>query len=303
MVIRRRQRTLPGVDALLLHKIASVLYFGLAAVILAEGVGTTTWSSAHVEHPWFLPVPIVIQVKQAAPLTIPLGLLALALVAGLALGLPFGFAAARNFPFARAVDVTELPAKDWSALLLPLPPDSGESMWAERWLGRGQGQRALSLLALALAVLLPLGFFVAYLAVSWYGVSQFPDCVGSRCPPSYSVFNLPPVILGISISYLIQYGRVRLVERRCGIRFRVPEGRVPGAFTHYVRAPGVTPQDAATVLARYTHDSHRGQSRRGSERPAAQRALLTTLYFLPYFLAQTMLSLLVAWLPTQWTPT
>ncbi len=146
-------------------------------------------------------------------------------------------------------------------------------------------------------MLLPLGFVVAYIAVGWYGINLYPDCVGLRCPPSYSVFTSAPFLLGFGIMYFIQYAKVRAVERRCDIRFRAPVVSMPGILTSYVRLPGITPDAAAAALARYQHD------RRGGERPAARRMLVTMLLFVPFFLAQIALTLLAAWLPTQWTPT
>lgn len=300
MMRRRPPRTLPGRDALLLQKIMLILCLGMSVFVLASYVVTDAWSSVHVEHLWYLPLPIVTQWRQTAPLTTSLGILAL--MAGLALGLPLGLAAARQFQLAYAVDVTELPTTDWLMTYWstrprePLP-GPGEPTRGEYWLGRGRRQRVLSLLALVFAVLLLLSFFVVYIAVEWYGVSHFPDCVGSRCPPSYSQYISVPWPLGFGIMYLIQYVRVRSVERRCGIRFRVPEVSMPGMLKSYVRAPGVTREAAAAALARYHRDS------RGGERPDARRMLVTMLLFVPFALVRIALTLLTAWLPTQWTPT
>lgn len=302
MTRRRPPRTLPGKDALRLRTITLILLLGTSVVLAAVDVFTTTWRTPHVEHLPYLPLPIFTQWRQTAPLTISLGLLALALVAGLAWGVPLGLRAARQFEIAHAVDVTELPTTDWSmaywsARPRESSPGPGELTRSEYWLGRGRRQRVLSLLALVPAVLLPLGFFAALIAAGWYGISYYPDCVGSRCPPSYSQFASLPWLLGLGIMLLIQYAQVRAMERRCGIRFRMAEVTMPGNLTSYVRAPGVAPEAAAAALARYRHDS------RGGERPAARRMLVTMLYFVPFFLLQITLTLLTAWLPTQWSPT
>ena len=291
MVIRRPPRSLPGMDALLLHTILLVMSLAASAVIVPLYIATVAGSGADMGH---LPWPLV-----RWALTTPLGALVLALVAGVAWGLPAGVIAAARLPLARAMDVTELPVTDWWAHSLPSAPDPGEFTRAEYWLGRGRRQRMLSLLALTVAVLVSLGFFAAYIAATWYGISHFPDCSGSRCPPTYGHFVFAPLVLGFVIMYLIVYGRTRAVERRCGIWFRMPDRGTLGGFTCYVRAPGVTHQAAAASLAHYS----RGRDHRSIARPAARRALATVLSFLPFFLVQTAIALLVAWLPTQWTPT
>ncbi len=133
MTRRRPPRTLPGKDALLLHKVVFVLLLGMSAVVLAVDV-VTTLSSPQAEHLPYLPVPIVTQWTQSAPLTTSLGMLALAVVAGLAWGLPSGFRAARQFQLAHAIDVTELPVTDWvmaywSARPRESSPGPGELTW------------------------------------------------------------------------------------------------------------------------------------------------------------------------------
>jgi hypothetical protein len=187
--------------------------------------------------------------------------------------------------------MTELPLPAWPR---PLPPwrRPGGPTPAEYWLGRGRRQRVLSLLSLALAGLLVLGSFAAFSAVSWYGLTHLPDCSGPRCPPTYFQLQGPPIVIGIAIMNLGQYLRVRRVERRCGIWFRVPF--TLGDFTCYVRRPGVTPAAAAAALAPYTRDS---------SRPVARGAFVAALFFLPFALVLIALSLLTTWLPTQWMPT
>src|SRR5262249_33454672 len=81
--------------------------------------------------------------------------------------------------------------------------------------GHGGRQRVLSLLALALAVLLPLSVFVAYGVVGWYGLTQLPDCAGPRCPPSYWPLQTP-VLIGVAIGQLSQYTVIRRMERGRG---------------------------------------------------------------------------------------
>src|SRR5258707_443733 len=182
MAMRRPPRTLPGTDALLLQQVFLVIFLGMVVVILALSMATAAALGAQAQE-GHLPWPIV----QWA-VTTPLGPLAIALVGGLAAGLPPLLWVRRVAPVAmRPVDVTELPLSAWPR---PLPPwrRPGGPTPAEYWLGRGWRQRVLSLLALALAGLLVLGSFAAFSAVAWYGLTHLPDCSGPRCPPTY---NLP----------------------------------------------------------------------------------------------------------------
>ncbi len=284
MVTRRPPRTLPGTDALLLQKFFLIIYLGMVVVILALSIATAALLGAQAQEGQ-LPWPIV----QWA-VTTPLGTLAVALVGGLAVGLPLLWAR-RVSPVATSpVDVTELPVPAWPR---PLPPwrRPGGPTPAEYWLGRGRRQRVLSLLSLALAGLLMFGSFAAYGAVSWYVLTHLPNCSGPRCPPTYNQLQGPPIVIGFTIAFLGQYLRVRRVERRCGIWFRAPF--TLGDFTCYVRRPGVTPEAAAAALARYTRDM---------ERPAACGAVVSALFFVPFVLMLIALILLTIWLPTQWMP-
>jgi hypothetical protein len=284
MVIRRPPRTLPGTDALLLQKIFLVIFLGMVVVILALSIATTAADGAHAQGGQ-LPWPLV----QWA-VTTPLGTLTVALVGGLAAGLPL-LLVRQVIPVAMSpVDVTELPLSAWPRPLPPWRRPGGPSV-AQFWLGRGWRQRVLSLLSLALAGLLVLGSFAAYGAVAWYGLTHLPDCTGPRCPPTYSQFQGPPMLIGLTIAFLGQYRRVRQVERRCGIWFRVPF--TLGEFSCYVRRPGVTAAAAAAALARYTRDV---------ERPVARGAFVAALFLMPFFLVLIALSLLSIWLPTQWMP-
>jgi hypothetical protein len=259
------------------------IFVGMVVVILALNAATAAAIGAHGGQ---LPWPLV----QWA-VTTPLGTLAVALVGGLAAGLPVVLAPRERIAFTYAVDVTELPLYAWPR---PLPPwrRPGGPTRAAYLLGRGWRQRVLSLLALAFAGLLVLGFFAAYIAIYVYGIRQLPDCSGPRCPPAYSQFPFPTILIGLAIVYVGQYRRVRQVERRCGIWFRAVGGMLDD-FNCYVRRPGVTSEAAAAALARYT---------RAVERPMARGALVVALFSVPYFLVLIALALVTAWLPTQWTP-
>jgi hypothetical protein len=215
----------------------------------------------------------------------------MALVGGLVGGLPLVLVARAGWSFAHAVDVTELPPMAWPR---PLPPwrRPGGPTLGEYFLGRGLRQRVLSLLVLALAVLLLLGFFATVVAVGWYGITHLPDCSGPRCPPTIGPVTGAPMLLSLASLWLSQYGWIRHMERRCGIWFRVPYGAL-GGFTCYIRRPGVTADAAAAALARYT---------RGMGRPVARHALVAVLSLVPLFLVVIALALLSAWLPTQWIP-
>src|SRR5260370_27826025 len=102
MVTRRPPRALPGADPLMLRKVFLVIFLGIVVVILALTMATAAAIAARrVGH---LPWPIA----QWA-LTTPLGTLAVALVGGLALGLPFVLARIAGSAFTHSVDVTGLP--------------------------------------------------------------------------------------------------------------------------------------------------------------------------------------------------
>lgn len=286
--MRRPPRNLPGTDALGFYTISLAVLLGMMAVVVALDVATVAEVDRHaVGH---LPWPIA----QWA-LTTPMGALGVALVSGLVGGLPLGLlgSAGARSRLRDAVDVTDLPATAWPAS--PLPPwrRPGGPTMAEYLLGRGWGQRVVSLLALGLAVVLVCGFFAALVAAGWYGMSHFPDCVGSRCPPTYGNVSGPLSLLSIVIMFLCQYGVVRSAERRCGIWFRVPAGTL-GGFTYYVRSPGVSAEAATAALAHYS---------RRREGPAARNTLVAVLFFVPFFLVQIGYTVLVAWLATQWSPT
>jgi hypothetical protein len=286
--MRRPPPTLPGTDALWLEKISFGIFLGLAVLILALTVATAaidarTGSQGHL--PW--------PAAQWA-LTSPLGALAVTVVAGLACGLPLavaGRAARAGWLVTDAVDVTELPPSAWPARW-PWRRPGGPTL-AEYWLGRGWGHRLLGVLALALAVLLPLGFFAVYGVVGWYGLTHLPPCSGSRCPPFYWPLQTP-LLIGLAIAQLSQYGWIRQLERRCGIWFRAPAGAL-GDCAWYVRRPGVRAEAAAATLARAT------RGRVG--RPVAWRVFVAVLASVPFFLMVIALGLLSAWLPTQWMPT
>jgi hypothetical protein len=280
----RTLRTLPGTDALLLQQIFLVIFLGMVVVILALSMATAAAMGAQAQAGQ-LPWPIVQWV-----VTTPLGTLAVALVGGLAAGLPLLLVRRVASLAVSPVDVTELPLPAWPR---PLPPwrRPGGPTPAEYLLGRGWRQRVLSLLSLGLAGLLVLGSFAAYGAVGWYGLTHLPDCSGQRCPPTYNQLQGPPMLISLAIAFLGQYWWVRRVERRCGIWFRVPF--TLGDFTCYVRRPGVTEEAAAAALAPYTRES---------TRPMARGAFVAALFFVPFFLVLISLSLLTAWLPTQWMP-
>jgi hypothetical protein len=283
MVTERQPRTLPGTDAMRFQRYSLILYLGVCTIFLAMSMAIATEVGAQGVH---LPWPIA----QWALVT-PLGTLATALVGGLLSGLPIGLTSRAGLGLTYAVDVTEVPLAAWS----------GHALWPRRRRGaplpagdvpnRSLGQQLLSILARALAVLLLLGFFATYVAVAWYGITHFPDCVGSRCPPSFGYIQWSPIVLGLAIMFVSQYAWIRYVERRCGIWFRVPTGARADFTYYYIRRPGVTTEDAAAALARYS---------RGAERPPGFRALEFALLSAPYFLVQIALALLAAWLPTQW---
>jgi len=175
MAMRRLPSTLPGSEPLMVNKVALGISLCMAVVILVLNAATAAAIGAHGGHvPW----PIV----QWA-VTTPLGTLAVALVGGLAWGLPVVWAPGERIAFTHAVDVTELPLPAWPPALPPWRRPGGPTR-AAYLLGRGWRQRVPSLLALAFAGLLVLGFFAAYVAIYVFGIRQLPDCSGARCPPT-----------------------------------------------------------------------------------------------------------------------
>ncbi len=285
MATQHPPRPLPRSDVLLGHKIMLAIFLGLTLVILALAMANAAVIDARAGQLWHLPWPIA----QWA-LTTPLGTLAVAVVGGLVGGLPLLLPRPE---VVRPVDVMQLPPTAWPR---PLPPwyRPGRPAPGEDWLGHGRGQRLLSLLALALAVLLVLGSFTIFGAVGWYGITHLPDCSGPRCPPRPGPVGGPAMVIALAIRFLGYPVWIRHIERRCGIWFRSLDGTrgLPGGFTCYVRRPGITVDAAAAALARYT---------RGG-RPVARRTLLSALVFEPVLLVQIVLGALIAWLPTQWIP-
>src|SRR5258707_13414739 len=103
MARRRPPRTLPGTDALLLQKVFLFIFVGMVVVILALSIATTAADGTRAQGGQ-LPWPLV----QWA-VTTPLGTLAVALVGGLAAGLPLLLVRRVSPVAASPVDVTELP--------------------------------------------------------------------------------------------------------------------------------------------------------------------------------------------------
>ncbi len=285
MGTRRPPRTLPGTDALLHYKILIGISLGGAVIIL--GLTVATAIGAHGGHLGHFPWPIA----QWA-LTTPLDTLVVALGGALVASLPLLVVRRDRVVIDSPVDVTALPPIFWPH---PLPPTlrPGDQTPGEYWQCRGRRQRILSLLALALAVLLLFGFFAAYFAIAWYGIAHSPDCIGAHCPPSDGLLLYPWMAISTAIVILGQCRWVRQVERRCGIWFRVRAGAHTG-LTCYVRRPGVTADAAAAALARYTQDVQGPAVRRGCAH--------YVLFSVPYFLVLLALTLLLAWLSTQWIP-
>lgn len=178
MVIRRAPRNLPGKDPLFLQRILVAFYLTVVAGSLVLNIADAVEIDVQRGH---LPWPIA----QWA-LTTPLGALAVAAVSGLVWGFPLALVVLARPLIIRPLDVTDLPLSAWPGPL-PLWRDPGSATLADVWLGRGQRQRALSLLALTLAVLLLIGLLALFVASGWYGFTGgFPDCGASGCPPNFT---------------------------------------------------------------------------------------------------------------------
>ncbi len=284
MVIRRSPRNLPGVDAMFIQRNLAALFLAMAVLILAG----TMLTAAEVGTRWgHLPWPIA----QWA-LTTPLGALAVAIVSGLVCGFPLSLIALMGPLVARPVDVTDLPVLAWP---LPLPltrgPHGGTA--ADVWLGHGRVQRVRNLFALAFAAPLLIGLLAVCVASTWYGITQFPDCSASGCPPSFSgEFTSVSLVIGMACLYVSLSARIAYVERRCGIRFRARKVYESG-FNAYVRRPGVSSEAAVAALQRYT---------RSTRPPIAQVIFVFALILIPSTLVFSGGEILSTWLSIHWIP-
>jgi hypothetical protein len=254
MATRRERSLLPGSDALEVQKLFLLVFLVMCLIIVGFALATAAHLGAHGGH---LRWPIV----QWAVAT-PLGLLALTLSGALLAGLPLVLTMIVGFRVYDPVDVTDLPLSAWSPRTLPPWRRADGLTRSQHVLGRGLAQRSLSVLALAVAVLVMLGLFALYSAIAWYGISHYPACAASGCPPVYGYIQGPVLTSALAIMFLSQYARVRYIERHCRIWFRAPASTT-ASVKYYVRRPGVSAAVAAATLARYSAPGA------GSERPLA----------------------------------
>lgn len=282
MVIRRSPRNLPGTDALYVQLVMTAVYFGLGALFLVTAMVNAADAGAQRGH---LPWPIA----QWA-LTTPLGALAMALVGGLAWGLPWLLLLLTSpFPV-HPVDVTELPVSAW-----PRPrtvwhvPDGATR--ADAWLGRRQPQRILSLLALTVSALLLIGLLATFFTSTWYAVTQFPGCGPSSCAPNFSTqLVFVPEFLGLAVMNLSIIVRTAYAERRGGVWFRARKCS-EGGVGAYIRRPGVAPEAAAAAFQCYS---------RGPIAPRAIAGIMLAL--LPMGLLFCGGEVLSTWMSIHWIP-
>jgi hypothetical protein len=205
----------------------------------------------------------------------------------------------RRWQLARAVDVTEVPPWVW----LTRPPVYPGETRADRWLGRRRRARTASLTLLAGAALLLLLMGAGFLASAVASLRFIPyaPCGTRGCPPSYPLFppsySLIQIVLAsefvtIGLASLAQYRWLRRVEASSGVWLRYRDWFNTRGLC-YIRQPGVTPEAAASALARFTP----------AEAMPLARVLATSVFAaLPLFLLLIVGFFLQFWLPTQWIP-
>lgn len=176
---------------------------------------------------------------------------------------------------------------------------------AQRWLGQGRRERALSLALLALGVLLAAALLVAFIGSVAYGLRASdariaPDgngCLGG-CPPSYPLMGtvLAGWFAAMALAWLARPLWLRHVETSGHVRLRY-RSWLTAASLYYVRAPGVTPEAAAAGLTRFF-------SARSTSVPVpwARMFFIGVLAMTPYMVLVSASFVLSGWLQLQWLP-
>jgi hypothetical protein len=250
---------------------------------------TTIWSPRH----WHLPWP-VLQWAVTSPVGYP-ALSALGILVVAPLFVRFGLWRSRR-KVARARDLIEVPQVGWASpwqagLQLPL---------LQRWLGLGRRERAVSLILLAIGVLLA-GALVGVVCAAVGESGRFAVTDAHLCTVQYGCPPLPAPLKGIGIVSLgaaiaLGYGARSLwlhrLEGTSGVWFRYGGGMGWNTL-YYVRKLGVTPEAAATALARVS-----------SARPVpyVRYLFFGALVFSPWMVLWAAAWLLDTWLQYQWLP-
>jgi hypothetical protein len=197
---------------------------------------------------------------------------------------------------ARARDVTDVPqvgwASPWQARLQP--------PLLKRWLGLRRGERAVSLILLAVGVLLAVALVVVFFAAAIVSL-RFAVKDAHLCTVHYGCPPLPAPLKGIAIvgwnaAMALVYGArsfwLHRLEVTSGVWFRYGGG-MGGITLNYVRQPGVTPEAATAALAR-------ASSARAV--PNARYIFFGALVYSPWMVLWAAAWLLDTWLQYQWLP-
>lgn len=198
----------------------------------------------------------------------------------------------RSRTLARAVDVTEVSPWVW----LTRPPVCPGETRADRWLGRSQRARLVSLTLLGGTALIFLLLLASYLAATVVSLRliQHSACGVGACAPTYPLI---PLVLAsewviIGLSYLAQYRWLRRVEASSGV-WLLYRNWFATQSLGYIRQPGVTPGAAAAARARFAP---------AEAIPLAHVFSIAVLGGLPLFLLIMAGAILQFWLQTQWLP-
>jgi hypothetical protein len=204
---------------------------------------------------------------------------------------------------AQAIDITDLPPSwGWPSPWQANPPKP----LAQRWLGQGRRDRALSLALLALGVLLAAALMGAFVGSAVYGLRAAdariaPDgngCLGG-CPPPYPLMGM--VLAGWGVATALSWPARSLWLRRVEasshvwLRYRSWLTATP---LYYVRQPGVTPEAAAAALARFSSARHVPSV----PVPWARTFFIGVLAMTPYMVLASASFALSGWLQLQWIP-
>jgi hypothetical protein len=282
---------LPGVRARTLYLISALVPWALLLLVLPLwvpliGLMTVEATQAGGHLPW--------PVAQWA-LTTPAGLVGI-LVICVGVGAPTFIVAQRHFlwgwTLARAVDVTQVPPWVW----LTRPPVYPGETRADRWLGRSQRARLVSLTLLGGAALICLLLVASFLAAVGMSIRSIPlpPCGVGGCPPTYPLI---PIVLAsewviIGLSSFAQYRWLRRVEASSGVWLRYRNWFQPQGLC-YIRQPGVTPEAAAVALGRFAP---------AKAMPLVRAFAMVVLGVLPLVLVLCVGGFLQFWLQTQWLP-
>lgn len=242
---------LPGISVSGVTKVVAIIYgvivlVGFVPLALLATLSFITMGLAQGGH---LPWPGLQWV-----LTTPLGVLLLTVLCLLIIAPTNIFLSLWQLrsQVARAIDITDYPPAWWYGLWPAYP----QQLSFQRWFGNGRREQALNLALLILGILLVLALIGALFVSAVYALGATHTSCGSGgngCT-SYYPFIAIVVASGYAAPALSWVARVfwlRHVETtgRIWLRYR----SWFNAQFYYVRQPGVVPETAAAVLARFSY--------------------------------------------------